>query len=85
MRKNESFYLWDFGGDLYQRQFWQSYLKNVPPSVIIYVVSANEATSRIQEAKLYLHTLMMDPIAADKQLIIVFNVYYAYTITDQAM
>ena len=65
VRKNDSFILWDVSGDLYHRQFWTNYLKIIPTSIVLYVVNANESTERLQEARLYLHTLMLSPTALD--------------------
>ena len=76
VRKNDSFILWDVSGDLYHRQFWTNYLKIIPTSIVLYVVNANESTERLQEARLYLHTLMLSPTALDVQLIVVFNTTY---------
>ena len=76
VRKNDSFMLWDVSGDLYHRQFWTNYIKIIPTSIVLYVVNANESTERLQEARLYLHSLMLSPTAADVQLIVVFNTTY---------
>ena len=65
VRKNDSFVLWDVSGDLYHRQFWANYLKIIPTSIVLYVVNANESTDRLQETKLYLHSLMLSPTAVD--------------------
>ena len=51
-------------------------MKSIPAAVILYVVNANEPTERLQESKMYLHSLMMESIAADSTLFIIFNVSY---------
>ena len=76
VRKMDSFMLWDISGDIYHRQFWINYLKSIPTSIVLYVVNANESTERLQESKLYLHSLMMESSVAEAQLIVVFNTTY---------
>ena len=60
VRKNESFMLWDISGDLYHRQFWGNYLKQIPATIILYVVNTNEPIERLHESKMYLHSLLLE-------------------------
>ena len=56
----ESFTVWDIGGHPQNREFWPNYVENIPASVIIYVVNANECIERLRESKRLLHTLMIE-------------------------
>ena len=55
VRKQDSFLLWDICGDVYHRQFWANYLKNIPVTVIVFVIKANETVEKLEESRLYLH------------------------------